>query len=182
MLVRPSRRTLCVLLASGCAFAVPDVAGADCADADLSPSADSLKQAREAVVCLHNEQRARRGLRALRQNAQLRRAAARHSQEMVEQSYFRHESRDGAQFVERIFAARYVRREDGYSLGENLAWGTGELATPRAVVAAWMRSPGHRVNVLRRAYRDIGVGIRLGVPSDAGVGATYTVDFGARGR
>ena len=33
---------------------------------------------------------------------------------------------------------------------------------------------------LRRAYRDVGFGIRLGVPHDDGIGATFTADFGVR--
>ena len=35
---------------------------------------------------------------------------------------------------------------------------------------AWMNSPGHKPNIVKRAYREVGIGIRLGVPSDEGVG------------
>ena len=37
---------------------------------------------------------------------------------------------------------------------------------------AWMNSAGHKANILKKAYREVGIGIRLGVPSDNGVGAT----------
>jgi uncharacterized protein YkwD len=182
MAILPTPRgALCALLASSCLLAAPAIARADCADADLYPTAENLEQIRDAVVCLHNEQRASRGLKGLRADTKLRRAATRHSGEMVEQSYFSHDSQDGSDFVDRILAARYVGRRDEYSLGENLAWGTGDLSTPRGVVAAWMESSAHRANLLKRAYRDIGVGIRLGVPKDGSVGATYTIDFGVRG-
>ncbi|WP_053227867.1 CAP domain-containing protein [Solirubrobacter soli] len=174
------RGALCAALAAGCVLATPTIARADCADADLYPAPDNLDRVRSAVVCLHNEERAERGLRSLRADTRLRRAAAGHSDEMVEESYFAHDSADGSDFVDRILAARYVARNDGYSLGENLAWGTGNLSTARGVVDAWMRSSAHRANLLKKAYRDIGVGIRLGVPQDAGVGATYTIDFGVR--
>ena len=40
--------------------------------------------------------------------------------------------------------AGYVPRERRWRLGENLAWGTGVLAAPGAIVRAWMNSPGHR--------------------------------------
>jgi uncharacterized protein YkwD len=43
-----------------------------------------------------------------------------------------------------------------------------------------MRSPGHRANILDSAYRDIGVGVVLGVPVSGAAGATYTVEFGVR--
>ncbi len=46
---------------------------------------------------------------------------------------------------------------------------------------AWMNSPGHRANVLKRSYRELGIGLRLGTPNDAGVGATFSAEFGARG-
>lgn len=45
------------------------------------------------------------------------------------------------------------------SRGENTAWGTGRLATPRPVVRAWMASAPHRVNILDPRYRFTGVGV-----------------------
>ena len=44
-----------------------------------------------------------------------------------------------------------------------------------------MASSGHRTTLLKRGYREIGFGIRLGVPTDPGVGVTVTADFGAKG-
>ena len=41
-----------------------------------------------------------------------------------------------------------------------------------------MDSPGHRANIVKRAYREIGIGVVIGAPSDRGAGATYTADFG----
>ena len=43
-----------------------------------------------------------------------------------------------------------------------------------------MDSPGHRANILKRSFRDMGVGVVLGVPVSDAAGATYTVDFGVR--
>lgn len=40
--------------------------------------------------------------------------------------------------------------------GENAASGQ---KTPEDVVAGWMRSPGHRANILHKAYKSIGVGV-----------------------
>ncbi len=148
--------------------------------ADLVPTTGNLADVREALLCLHNEERAERSLPALKEHARLRRAAAAHSGDMVERGYFSHTARGGATFVDRILDARYAGRFDGWQLGENLAWGTGALATARGVMDAWMDSPDHRRTILRRAYRDVGFGIRLGVPHDDGVGATFTADFGVR--
>ena len=51
-----------------------------------------------------------------------------------------------------------------WSVGENLAWGTGVLATPRATVRAWMHSPDHRANLLDRRFADVGIGVAAGAP------------------
>ena len=97
---------------------------------------------------------------------------------MVNEGYFDHTSPSGDTFVDRILGAGYAKRNDGWTLGENLAWGTGDLSTPASVMQAWMNSSGHKANILKKAYREVGIGIRLGVPSDSGVGATITADFG----
>jgi uncharacterized protein YkwD len=99
---------------------------------------------------------------------------------MVDDGYFDHTDPGGDTFVDRILGSGYVKRNAGWTLGENLAWGTGDLSTPQGVMNSWMASPGHKANILKRAYREVGIGIRLGVPSDDGVGATYTADFGVK--
>jgi uncharacterized protein YkwD len=152
----------------------------ECPDADLEPAAGNLDRVRAAIECLHNQVRAQRGLPPMRGNARLRRAALGHSRAMVADRFFEHTTPRGATMVDRIMRARYVRRDQGWALGENLAWGTGSLASPRGAVDSWMDSPGHRANILRRSYRELGVGIVLGVPVSDATGATYTVDFGVR--
>jgi uncharacterized protein YkwD len=153
---------------------------ADCGNTDALPTADNLAQIRTAVLCLHNQTRAGKGLPLLRENAKLDKAALGHSNDMVAEGYFDHTTPGGTSFVDRIFAAGYVRADGGWVLGENLAWGTGDLSTPTGVMTSWMNSPGHKANILKRAYREVGIGIKLGVPTDDTVGATYTLDFGAK--
>ena len=43
-----------------------------------------------------------------------------------------------------------------------------------------MNSNGHRSNILKSNYREIGIGVRVGVPKNAAVGATYTTEFGTK--
>jgi uncharacterized protein YkwD len=178
MLLRPTAATL--ILAALAIGAPP--AYADCANADLAPTAANLDQVRAAVICLHNADRAQRGIPALRENRRLNRSARAHSAEMVQDRYFAHASVRGGSFADRIVRAGYTTWGDDWTLGENLAWGTGSLGTPRAVEAAWMRSGAHRSNMLHADFRDVGVGVSLGVPFDDGdrEGATFTVDFGVR--
>jgi uncharacterized protein YkwD len=152
-----------------------------CANTDLVPDAANVATVRAAVLCLHNRERDARELPPLRENAKLRQAAEGHSENMVRQSFFSHDSPDGVDMADRILRTGYAR-EQGWSLGENIAWGTGDLATAAEIHRAWMRSPGHKANILRRAFREIGIGISIGAPVDTGRldGATYTADFGVR--
>ena len=65
-------------------------------------------------------------------------------------------------------------------VGENLAWGTYGLATPAAIVSAWIGSPGHLANMLESQYTETGIGVTAQVPpslADA-PGATYAQEFG----
>ena len=156
------------------------VAAVPCTNTNLLPSAENLELVRAAILCLHNQIRVQQNLPALRDNAKLRKAALGHSASMVSQGYFDHTDLGGDTFVDRILGAGYAKRNDGWTLGENLAWGTGDLSTPAGVMQAWMASPGHKANILKKAYREVGIGIRLGVPSDTGVGATITADFGVK--
>jgi uncharacterized protein YkwD len=69
----------------------------------------------------------------------------------------------------------------GYAIGENIAWGTLWLATPKAIVAGWMASPGHRANILDHAFTETGVGVSphpISSLARGESGAIYTQDFG----
>jgi uncharacterized protein YkwD len=68
------------------------------------------------------------------------------------------------------------------TLGEDLAWGSGTLGTPREIVASWMASPGHRANILDRKFREGGMGVAFGDPGAGEDGVTYALDFGSGGR
>jgi uncharacterized protein YkwD len=161
---------------SPAAAATPTV----CANADVAPTSQNTDVIRASVLCLINAERTKLRMPALRENAKLRKAALGHSTDMVRDDYFAHDDPDGDTLVDRIIRSGYTRRNDGWSLGENLAWGTGDLSTPRGIHAAWMNSSGHKANILKSSYREIGIGIRVGVPGDTGVGATFTTDFGVK--
>ena len=157
-------------------------AGETCVDSELAPVEGALKRLEAATVCLLNGERADHGLPPLTVEARLSRAAARHAADMVARSYFAHEGADGSDIKERIQATGYLPSDQRWVIGENLAWGTGALATPEAIVNAWMNSAGHRANVLHAEYREIGFGIALGNPkADNGFGATYANAFGMVG-
>jgi uncharacterized protein YkwD len=146
------------------------------APADACPTALSG----EAVRCEVNAIRAANGLPPIRTTTALRTAAQRHSQDMVRRHYFAHVSPSGQTVTDRVKRAGYLEGARSPRLGENIGWGSGSLATPAAIVQAWMNSPPHRAIILTPAFRDAGIGIAEGAPQ-GGDGATYTLDVGRRG-
>jgi uncharacterized protein YkwD len=150
---------------------------AACESAEARPAQVSERIVIRSTLCVLNAERARHGLRALRLNPRLSRAASRHSEDMARHGYFDHTSQSGASFVDRIRRTGYLNGARSWKVAENIAWGTAWLASPRAITKAWMNSPGHRANILDASYREVGIGVASG----RGTRALYTTDFGARG-
>ena len=166
------------LLVLGAAVAAPTAAtAATCAGADSSPARLGETGTVRSTLCLVNRERASRGLRRLRPDTRLRRAADRHAGDMVDKRYFAHDSKSGASFVARIKRTGWTRSRRSWTVGENIGYGSGSLATPRSMVRGWMGSAGHRANILARRFRLIGVGVANGAPTGRN-GATYATDFG----
>ncbi len=101
---------------------------------------------------------------------------------MIAEGFFGHYGPGGQTPADRLREAGWIRSGSvGYSIGENIAWGTGRFASPQAIVAAWMSSPPHRANILDAEFEATGIGVQAGVPGSLGEGrpgATYTEDFG----
>jgi uncharacterized protein YkwD len=146
----------------------------DCPSADVMPTSATRTATRIATTCLINHVREAAGLRPLASMRVLRRIAARHSRDMVVRRYFSHTGPFHNTLTVRL---RSIGWEG--SAGENIGFGTAYSSTPRAMVWAWMRSSGHRANILEPQYRFIGAAIALGAPTGVtGPAATYTTDFG----
>ncbi len=185
MTTRNLSRGLLPALLAVVALVVPNAASAatSCADADLVPSTDNGVALRTATLCLLNEERASAGLKPLVSNTHLRRAAQKHSLQMVRESFFDHVSPAGSTLVSRVRrGTAYLSGALNFLLGENIAFGSGDLATPANTVKGWMEFPVHRKNILNRRFRHIGIGIAMGAPGIDGGGpaATYTTNFGSR--
>ena len=164
------------------ALAAPALASA-CQGADVTPTARTISTARSATLCLLNQQRAAHGLGRLRAHRMLQGAAQRYAAAMVRGGFFSHVSPTGSTLEQRIRrGTRYLAGALRYEIGENIAWGMGARAKPRAIVASWMASPGHRANILRATFREIGIGISPGAPVAglSGPAVTYANSFGSR--
>jgi YD repeat-containing protein len=121
----------------------------------------------------------------LRFNELLHRAAIGHSLDMIENNYFAHDGSDGSTPAERCAAEGYVG-----GTGENIAAESSSI--PPADLVKTSRDlhdalfidynypgRGHRVNMLREGWKEVGVGFRPG-SVNAGVlyGGAVTCNFG----
>lgn len=144
-----------------------------------SQPAEAAVKPRVAVLKRVNQVRAAHGLPALRMSTTLVRVAAKHSYSMLHGRYFAHTSPGGSTLQKRILASGFV---NGYAwtAGENLAWGTGSLALPGAVVKGWWNSPSHRSIMLTRSYRYIGISRSCGTFLGHRNACVWTADFVGR--
>jgi uncharacterized protein YkwD len=152
-----------------------------CPDTGLTPTTHNVAEVRAATLCLVNRERTDHGERALRWNNRLVAAAQSHSESMAFGGYFQHISPNGETPVSRMRHVGYIYSSRiGFEVGENIAWGSLWLGTPRAIVAAWMASPGHRANILDANYRETGIGVspHLSLFAPGQSGGMYTQDFG----
>ncbi len=152
-----------------------------CPDAALQPNASDIPQIRAATLCLVNRERAAHGEQALHWNVHLVASAQGHTESMAFNDYFQHTGPRGETPLSRMRRDGYISSSRvGYEVAENIGWGSLWLGTPRAVVAAWMASPGHRANILDGRFRDTGIGVspHLGRLANGQSGGIYTQDFG----
>ena len=115
------------------------------------------------LLALHNAERAKHGLPPLKRDAQLEAAAQVWALRMSNSGVLSH-----ADFAGRITAQGYRWR----ACAENIAFGD---QTADTVFGTWMRSGGHRANILGR-YADVGFGHMI----DARGQHWWCADFGSK--
>ena len=115
------------------------------------PSIDQTKGVETAVLSLVNQQRQNQGLKPLQMDWELQRVARTKACDMAQKGYFSHTSPTyGSPFdMMKQFGITFK------SAGENIAQGQ---RTPQEVMDAWMKSQGHRENILKPDFTHIGVG------------------------
>jgi uncharacterized protein YkwD len=175
------KTAIAVVLVTGALLSVWTSQASACSGINHPPNSQSIDETRQAVTCLINQHRKHRGLRRLHASLELGAAAQEHSDAMAAQNFFSHEGSDGTP-ESRAQAAGYMAGARSWGIGENLEWGSGKLASPRAIVDGWMRSAVHRTVMLSGRFRHIGVGVTQGSPMNPDVGgaAMFTADFGYR--
>lgn len=104
-----------------------------------------------AMLDLINSERSRHGLRALKADTALTRAARLHSSDMLARGYFSHNTPEGVNPFQRLHKLDIRYR---YA-GENLALAPTLTRAHNGLI----KSPGHRANILHRSYGRAGIGI-----------------------
>ncbi len=110
----------------------------------------------QGIIKLTNKERTTSNVVALSESNLLNKAAEAKLDDMFAKQYFEHQSPEGRGPAD-------LADDAGYHyviVGENLA--LGNFGTDAALIKGWMDSPGHRDNILREGYREIGVATRKG--------------------
>lgn len=164
-------------VAPGLPLLTARAAARPCPGQDTPVTPATARVAARATLCLINALRAAHGLKPLRPDRRMARAARAHSRAMVAQRFFAHVDPRGRDVAGRLRAARWLPRPPDWDTGENLAFGQGAMSTPVVTVTGWYQSTAHRENMLDRRFDRSGMGVTAGDPvGDAGSGpsATYT--------
>jgi uncharacterized protein YkwD len=143
------------------------------------PAADSsARELRKSIRCLINEERAVHGFGKLARNRPLQSAGQRHTRAMVDTGCLAHRCPNEADLETRLRQAGYFEGADSWRFAEN----TGCGLSAEAMVANWLASLYHRVNILDPDFREIGVGVsHRKVPGRCEKGyASFAVVFGER--
>ncbi len=105
---------------------------------------------------LTNKERGKAGLPTLAYNEKLSEAAKLKAENMLENNYWSHYGTNGESPWQFILGAGYEYEYAGENLAKNFLFSNG-------VVEAWMNSPSHKENIMRKEYKDIGFAVVSGV-------------------
>ena len=146
------------------------------------PAADRLDldvtTARKAMLCLTNYARVHSGVKRLVGSASLDQAGEAKLDADLSCGEFSHTP--CSKPFEVVFAA-YLTGATAYTLGENIAWGTGSFGTPRQTMNGWLHSSEHLQNILSPAFHQLGIGYLAGQTFQGATGATlWSQEFAAR--
>ena len=139
------------------------------------PSASPVVQ-RRAVTCLLNWARRQDRRKQLSQSSSLQRAAGLKGHKVASCGELSH-TPCGSGLTAPVERAGYRYA----SFGENLFVGPWGSVTARQVVSAWLQSSGHRANVLRPYFRDVGAAfVRADGLLNDGPEVVWVATFGSR--
>lgn len=138
----------CLLVLCLCLFAA--------LSASKNATAANFDSEERRIFDLVNQERRKKGLNELSWDSELARLARSYSQKMARENFFSHYDNEGNSLETR---ARSMRLKKFRKIGENLFYCEGYGNPISIAVRGWMKSPGHRQNILDRGYTETGIGI-----------------------
>ena len=117
------------------------------------PDLDSVE---DSVASMINAERASQGLPPLVVTSELARLARSYSKAMVDHHFFDHRDPDGNMVRARV---ERLGIENWTELGENIARNRGLQDPAQVAVREWMKSEGHRENILDARFKETGIGV-----------------------
>lgn len=121
-----------------------------------------------AIIALANQDRTAQGAGTLLQDPLLTLAAQKKADDMARRGYFSHMDPQGQTPWHWLTSVGYYYTRAGENLAIN-------FDNAQSLQNAWMRSPGHRDNILKSGYTRVGIGIARG--TYRGSPATFIVEF-----
>ncbi len=179
------KKLVCACLAAAAALALSDAGARSEAPPKLVQKPQprvSAERLEKAIHALVNRERAAKGLKPLAWDGKLAAIARGHSADMAKRNYFNHASPEGANFDARYAKGRYncfvpvgdvvhggaenIARDDLWAkittLGDRKYYDWhSEDALARRTVDGWMKSPGHRANILTPHWIHQGLGVTV---------------------
>ncbi|MBA2712820.1 MAG: CAP domain-containing protein [Rubrobacteraceae bacterium] len=145
----------------------------------------ALNAAEKKMFDLHNVARRAHGLDALCLSPGLTRVARSRSADMLDRDYFSHHTPDGKTVTDELIGLGYYGYDPGdYKMvGENISRGgdATDSDTPRNRFVDLMHSEGHRENILRKEFSEVGIGARAETYQGYDdVSTVYTIVFAGR--
>lgn len=118
------------------------------------------------LIELVNDHRDDIGCKDLEWYRPLAQVAQRHSDDMTRRNFFNHRNPDGLNSFKRIEAAgiRYWKAAENIAAGQR---------TAKQVFESWLKSPGHRRNIEDCEFREHGIGLSVGITTNAYGVITY---------
>ena len=107
---------------------------------------------------LINNERSKAGVRPLIWVERIANVARHHSSNMAESDFFGHADLQGRTPSDRVSASG-IGAWTG--IAENIVWVSGYDDPVKHAVESWMRSPGHRRNLMDPGYKESGIGAAI---------------------
>jgi uncharacterized protein YkwD len=146
------------------------------------PGGSFTAQVESAILTYVNQERVNAGVKPLSTSAALTSAARAHSLDMAERNFFSHTNPDGLTPWQRMvnagysysYAAENIASQSYYDLAD-----TPDEVGRYFVKEMWMKSSGHRANILNSALKETGIGVAYEPDRSSNpYGFIATEDFG----